>query len=209
MNKKINKKILAINIAISFFFAAIFITIVYFLGESEINYYTSLINSVAINVSNNEREAVYSKDSKRLVKYPAYGTRYGTFKIDSIDLSLPLYYGDTLKILRYGVGHYAGSYFPGEGGSIIMPAHNNPGIFNRLDEVKVGDTIVIEANYGTFTYKVTEYKVVNEKDLDAFPIQDEKELLIAYTCYPLHRRVVGRKTERYVVYAEKIGESYE
>ena len=52
-------------------------------------------------------------------------------------------------------------------------------------------------------------KVVKETDLAAFPIQHEKELLILYTCWPINRSVVGRKTERLVIYANKVGDSYE
>ena len=37
-------------------------------------------------------------------------------------LELPIYHGDTLKILRKGVGHYAGSYFPGENGTVLLAA---------------------------------------------------------------------------------------
>lgn len=206
--KKFTTKIFAINIAISFFFASIFITVIYFLGEEKINYYSALINSLVVNNSA-ENDAVYSKEAKRLIELPTYGKRFGTIKIETIDLSLPLYHGDNLKILHYGIGHYAGSYFPGEGGSIILPGHNNVGVFNRLDELKKGDKVVIEANYGVFTYEVDSYKVVKETELDAFPIQKEEELLIMYTCYPINRSVIGRKTERYVVYAKKIGESYE
>ena len=47
--------------------------------------------------------------------------------------------------------------------------------------------------------------LVDEKNLKAFDIQHEKEILILYTCYPINRSVVGRKTKRYVVYASKVG----
>ncbi len=201
-------KTFAINVAISFFFASIFITITYFFTEGKINYYSSLINSLVVNNSK-ETEAVFSKETKRLIELPTYGKRFGIVKVPSINLSLPLYHGDNLKILHYGIGHYAGSYFPGEGGSIILPGHNNIGVFHDLDKLKNGDKVIIEANYGTFTYEVTSFKVVKETELDAFPIQKDKELLIMYTCWPINRSIVGRKTERLVVYAKKIGESYE
>lgn len=206
--RKFTTKIFAINVAISFFFASIFITILYFVFEEHINYYAAIINKTVVSTDINQ-EAVYSAESKRLIELPSYGKRFGTIEISSINLSLPLYHGDNLKILRLGIGHYAGSYFPGENGSIILAGHNNKGVFNKLDELKVGDIVVIKANYGTFTYKVSDSKVVKETDMSAFPIQNDKELLIMYTCWPINRSVVGRKTERLVVYAEKIGESYE
>ena len=201
-------KIFAINIAISFFFVSIFITIIYFVFEKKINFYSNLINSLVVN-TDKENEAVFSQEAKRIIALPTYGKRFGTIKIEAINLSLPVYHGDNLQILHYGIGHYAGSYFPGEGGSIIMPGHNNVGVFHDLDKLKKGDKIVIEANYGSFTYEVSDYKVVKETDLDAFPIKKEEELLILYTCWPINRSVVGRKTERFVVYAKKVGESYE
>ena len=201
-------KTFAINIAISFFFASIFITIAYLTCEEKINYYAAIINSTAVKEAN-EVEAVYNEESKRLIELPSYGKKFATIKIDRINLSLPVYHGDNLKILRYGIGHYAGSYFPGENGSIILPGHNNPGVFNKLDDLNPGDKITIEANYGTFYYEVESKKVVKETDLAAFPIQHEKELLILYTCWPINRSVVGRKTERLVIYANKVGDSYE
>ena len=49
-----------------------------------------------------------------------------------------------------------------------------------------------------------QFKVVKETDLEAFPIQHDHELLIMYTCWPINRSVVGRKTQRLVVYAERV-----
>ena len=206
--KRFKIKTFATNVAISFFLASIFITCLYFLGEEKINHYTMLINKLAVDVTT-EREAVYDAESKRLIKYPSYGKQYGTITISSIDVSLPLYYGDSLKILRYGIGQYAGSFFPGEGGSVILAGHNNPGILNKLDKVKENDEIVIKANYGTFNYKVVETKIVNETELESFLYENGKEMLILYTCYPINRSVIGRKTQRLVIYAELIGDNDE
>lgn len=203
---KIKIKKFASSIAISFFFAAIFVLVFYFVLEDKISPYISLINTTAVKEIDSEIKTSYNFNAKRLIRYPDYGQKYGTLKISSINLKLPLYFGDTLKILRYGVGHYAGSYFPGENGTIIFAAHNNKGFFHELDKVKIGDIVTIDADYGTFNYEVYQYKVIKETDLDAFPIQHNDEILIMYTCYPINRSVVGRKTQRYVVYSKKIGD---
>ena len=42
---------------------------------------------------------------------------------------------------------------------------------------------------------------MNETDIDALPIKDNKEILMIYTCYPFNN--IGYATQRYVVYAEK------
>lgn len=207
--KKYSKKKLASNIAISFFFAAIFVLIFYFFLENTVSSYVSLINTTAVRGTAEEKIAKYSSDDKKLIVLPRHGSKYATIKIPSVGINLPVYYGDTKKILKLGVGHYIGSYFPGENGTIIYAAHNNVGYFNKLDKVKIDDEVIIEASYGTFTYKVYESKVVKETDLEAFDVQGDEEILLLYTCWPINRSVFGRKTQRQVVYAKKIGESYE
>ena len=202
--KKFNKKKFASNIAISFFFAALFVVCFYFFLERPVASYVSLINTTAVKSSDEEKIAKYDMDAKKLISYPTFGKKYATIEIPSIKLNLPVYYGDTKKILKKGVGHFIGSYFPGENGSIIYAGHNNPGYFDQLDNVKVGDTITIKTSYGTFNYQASETKIVKETDLSAFPITHDEELLILYTCWPINRSLIGRKTQRFVVYAKRV-----
>ena len=209
MKKKRKLKKFASNIAISFFFAAIFVLIFVIVLENKISPYISMINTAAVKGTDEEKMATYDLNTKKLINYPRYGSKYATLEIPSINLKLPVYYGDTKKILRLGVGHYYGSYFPGENGTIIYAGHNNPGYFQKLDQVKVGDKVTINASYGTFNYQITEFKVVKETDLAAFDVQHDKEVLIMYTCWPINRSVVGRKTQRFVVYAHEVGETHE
>ncbi len=208
MNKMKFIKTFATNVAISFFFAAIFVFTTYMLFDKKINYYTSLINSIAIKQSDDveNKQSEYNHTSKKITNRPRYGKKFATLKIPEIDMNLPIYHGDTLDIMRYGVGHYGGSYFPGEVGTIILAAHNDVGFFHEIDRLVEGSKITIEADYGTFEYEVDSYKVVNETDLDAFQIQEDKELLIMYTCYPIRHGVVGRRTQRYIVYANRVGD---
>ncbi|MBR3897716.1 MAG: class D sortase [Bacilli bacterium] len=159
---------------------------------------------MAIKESKNDRKVKFDNAQKKMTSIPSYGSKYGTIKIDKINLDLPLYYGDNEEILSYGIGHYAGSYFPGEGGSVILAGHNDPGYFEKILELGNNDKIVLDLNYGKFDYQIYETRIVSENDLSAFPIQDNEERLILYTCYPLG---VGHKTERFVVYAHRVGET--
>ncbi len=204
MKKRLSIKEFASKIAVSFFFAALFVVLFYLLLEEKISPYISLVNTTAVRGISEEKIATYNLDAKKLINYPKYGSKYATIEIPSIDLKLPVYFGDTKKILKLGVGHYNGSYFPGENGTIIYAAHNDPGYFNKLDDVKVGEEIIVYASYGTFKYQVESYKVVKETDLSAFDVNHDKELLILYTCWPINRNIIGRKTERYIVYATKL-----
>ncbi len=208
MHKKLkfNGKAFVTYVAISFLFVSIFILIVFFGLNNKIVRYVGLINTIAIEKKDNEKVLKFDSVKKRLTSYPAYGSKYANIKIEAIDLTLPVYYGDNLEILSHGIGHYAGSYFPGEGGTVILAGHNNSGYFDKILELKKDDTVIIDADYGTFKYKVDRTDIVNENNLEAFPIQNDREMLILYTCYPLG---IGHKTERFLVYAYRAGDMNE
>lgn len=159
----------------------------------------SLVNKVAIDISQKEvKETVL--DNNKIKNYPEYGTQYATIEIPKIDVNLPVYFGDTLEILKKGVGHSSGSYFPGEGGSIVYMGHNSKNVFRRFSELQIGNKITIKTNYGEYKYKIYDMQLIKETDIDKLPIQKEKEILMIYTCYPFNN--IGYATQRYVVYAE-------
>ena len=195
------------NLAISFFFAIFFLTILLITFKSSLDQGLSLIDGLALDSSLGSNENVkINPETKELLDYPAYGKEFATLKIPSIKLEYPIYHGDTLDILRKGIGHYAGSFFPGEGGSIILAAHNNVH-FQNLYDIKKKAIITIETIYGTFTYKVTKTKVISDNDEKSLPINKDSEILMMYTCYP--RNAVGHASKRYVVYAKLESADYE
>lgn len=163
----------------------------------------TLINTISLNKENvvNAKPVL---EGNIIKNYPEYGSKYGKLKIPKINIDLDVYYGDTMEILKKGVGHSSGSYFPGEGGSIIYMGHNSKKIFRDLSKVSKGDVIQINTEYGEFSYQVYDMKIINETDLELLPIQREKEILMLYTCYPFQN--IGYTTQRYVIYAEKIEE---
>ena len=160
----------------------------------------SLINTISIRKEEKIEIETVIEDNK-LKNYPEYGTSYATINIPKININLPVYYGDTMEILKKGVGHSSGSYFPGEGGSIVYMGHNSKKVFRNFSKIEKGDLINIKTDYGDFSYKVYDTKIVEETDINALPIQDNKEILMIYTCYPFNN--IGYATQRYVVYAEK------
>ena len=147
-------------------------------------------------------EIKFDQEKSTITNYPEYGSRYGNIKIESLDISLPLYYGDKLSILKNGIGQSSGSYFPREGGSIICMGHNTKAFLYKLPQIKKGAIIEVETTYGTFRYKVDKTKIVNMYNVDELPIQKEEEILMLYTCYPVNG--LGHKTDRFVVYARKV-----
>ena len=94
------------------------------------------------------------------------------------------------------------SYFAGENGTIIMCEHDYMNNFKRLGELKNGDIIEIQTNYGDFYYELYDEQIVLETETDKLPIQKNEEILMLYTCYNM---TGADKTQyRYVVYAKKV-----
>ena len=128
------------NIIVAFIFIVIICVAIRLSIGDQLMQAIALINLVSVSDKNNntENEAIkIDLENKNLTHYPAWGEKYGTLSIDSINVKLGLYYGDSLSILRKGVGQSV-SYFPGEGGSIICMAHDTGGFLKYLYTVNVG-----------------------------------------------------------------------
>ena len=202
-NKKIynfNIKATIKNLMVAFIYVILIVGIVVFLFYSKIKLFVSVVDRISIDTTKKiladvKIDLVHNK----LTNYPEYGTRYASIKIESLGLDLPLYYGDSLSILRNGIGQSSGGYFPGEGGSIICMGHNTNNYLKKLPNIKNGDKIKIETVYGNYTYSVYDTKIVEDTDIDAVPTQNEKEILMLYTCYPTDG--IGHAHQRFIVYA--------
>lgn len=191
-----------IDVIVALFIVAIIILGIYLSFGQKIEEAILLVNQVAVKVESTfeQKPTQIDTSEKRLQNYPEYGTKYATIEIPKIDVNLPVYYGDTLEILKKGVGHSSGSYFPGEGGSIIYMGHNSKNVFRRFSELQIGNEIKVTTDYGEYTYKIYDMQLIKETETDKLPIQKEKEILMVYTCYPFNN--IGYATQRYVVYAE-------
>lgn len=205
MNSKVIKTVKATinSIIVALFIILILLGMIkLFLGQ-KIEEIISIVSKVSIELENKEEAVTIIEKIENntvLKNYPEYGTKYGIIKISKIDVDLPVYFGDTLEILKKGVGHSSGSYFPGEGGSIIYMGHNSKNMFRRFSELQIGNEIIVTTTYGEYTYKIYDMQLIKETEIDKLPIQKEKEILMIYTCYPFNN--IGYATQRYVIYAE-------
>ena len=210
MPNKIIKVIKGIagQIALSLFFSSFFIVGVYFILGDTLSNAIFLANRVVIIETNTTKEPIgFDSVKKRLINYPNFGDVWATINIPKINVSAIVYHGDSMKLLQTGTGHYTGSYFPGEGGTVLIAAHNSSKHFGKIPSLEVGDQIIIEAEYGTFTYEVTDGKVMKATELEKMEFQSQYEELVLYTCYPV--TTVGYKTDRYVIHAQLVGENHE
>jgi sortase A len=95
--------------------------------------------------------------------------------------------------LKKGPGHYPGTALPGAVGNMVISGHRTTygAPFNRVDELRRGDAIVVETRDTWFTYRVTSEQVVSPSAVevtyavpgskDAVPT---KRLLTLTTCNP-------------------------
>ncbi len=114
-------------------------------------------------------------------------------RIPKLDVDVLVVEGTTPGALRAGAGHYAGTPLPGEAGNVAIAGHRTTfgRPFNRLDEMKEGDTVLLETPGEDYTYTVlpgfaghanpwpvqpTEYDVVGPTGADHW--------LTLTTCHP-------------------------
>ena len=196
IKKKQLKNLLVIILNLNIFALIIYICI----GTKIYDLY-SLINIMNIK-ENNDVFNVKVKDQK-IIEKPSYGANYGTLKIGSLNIELPIYYGETKEILKRGVA--SNTNMPGENKRIIMSAHNSSKFLKNIKDIKNDELIKIETTYGKFEYQVFKTEVLNEDEFDELSKSD-KELLVIYTCYPFDEVIYSNK--RFIVYAYLIEEDW-
>lgn len=119
--------------------------------------------------------------------------------IPAIDSEWVVNEGTDTATLKKGPGHYIGTALPGEPGRCVIAGHRTTygAPFNRVDELKKGDKIILEtAGNEEFIYLVTDIKIVDPIDVSVLN-QTEKPTLALTTCTPKFYA-----TKRLIVYAE-------
>lgn len=150
--------------------------------------------------------AVTSHDDSSAMKaseitLPEYGARFGTLAIEGTEVSCSLFFGDSNKELKNGVGIYNGSFVPGYGRTILVAGHNNT-FFNDLQSAKVGSKINVTTNYGQYVYEITQTKITTDTDTSAYDLSKQEENIVLYTCYPFD--TLGLTPQRYFVYGKYV-----
>jgi LPXTG-site transpeptidase (sortase) family protein len=123
-------------------------------------------------------------------------------QIDKIDLKLPILEGATAKNMKVGAAHMTETAPLGEIGNAAVAAHRartKGRMFNRLDEMEIGDRIDVRMRNSSVSYRVTDIKVVLPTDLSVLKNDGDKTVLTLITCDPL-----VNPTHRLIVHAEKI-----
>lgn len=116
---------------------------------------------------------------------PPSGEALAIIRIPKIGLDSAVVQGVTVPDLRKGPGHYPDSPMPGQVGNAAIAGHRTTygAPFNRIDELAVGDPIVVRTLEGTYTYKVTEQLVVTKRDVYVLDPTPTATLTLT-TCHP-------------------------
>jgi sortase A len=142
--------------------------------------------------SSSKRLALLARTLRRTVKD---GQAIGRIKIPRIGASFVVVQGTGTGDLQKGPGHYPDTPLPGLGGTVAIAGHRTTYLapFRHIDDLKPGDSIVLEMPYGLFTYKVQRTRIVKPTAVwITQPVGYARLVLSA--CHPLysasHRIVV-------------------
>ncbi len=124
------------------------------------------------------------------------------------DYAKVVFEGIRVPDLKRGPGHYPGTALPGQIGNFVVSGHRTTygAPFGRLDELRVGDRIVVETRDRWYTYRLAAEEVVSPRDVAVIlPVPrrpDEKPtkaLLTMTTCHPKYSA-----KQRLIVHAELV-----
>ncbi|MDP1512852.1 class D sortase [Paenibacillus ottowii] len=125
-----------------------------------------------------------------------------TIQIDRIGLELPVLEGATQQHMRYAAVHMSETATLGQVGNAAIAAHRSRTtgrLFNRLNEVKIGDQILIHTRGEKYVYKVYNISVVTPSNVSVLKSIKKQKLLTLITCDPL-----VNPTHRLIVHARQL-----
>jgi sortase A len=119
-------------------------------------------------------------------------------EIPAVGLTAMVREGTDPLTLNRGVGHIAGTSFPGQFGNIGIAGHRD-GYFRKLGDLSLKDLVVITTRTATYRYRVQQIAIVNPSDVSVLKQHASPELTLV-TCFPI--RFVGAAPKRLVVTAK-------
>lgn len=138
-----------------------------------------------------------SADNNLYPVYPAEGDNIGTLMIPALKRTLPILQGTGEKELKKGVGHFIQSVLPGEEDNCVISGHRET-VFRQIGDLNIGDTLIVKTSAGTFTYAISDIRIVHEDDKTVI-VPTDHAVLTMTTCYPFY--TPGYSPDRYIVSA--------
>lgn len=124
-------------------------------------------------------------------------------EIPRLDVDVVVVEGTSLAALRAGAGHYPDTALPGEQGNVGIAGHRTTWgkPFNRMDELREGDQVVLTTPIGRYVYDITRAPWA-VAPTDWSPIDDypsKGSFLTLTSCHP-----EGSATQRIVARARLV-----
>lgn len=128
---------------------------------------------------------------------PAAPAALAELSVPRLGLSWAVAEGVAARTLRRAPGWIPGTARPGSPGNVGVAGHRDRH-FRRLEEVAVGDELVLGTPAGPRRYRVDWIRVVSPSETGVLA-QTDADALTLVTCYPF--RWIGTAPDRYVVRA--------
>lgn len=164
--------------------------------KKRINAFEKTIEQLDKNTDNSE------KNPNQMPPQQDINGTIGIMLIPKIDLKVAVSDGVDMKTLKYAVGHFPGTAMPGQKGNFCVAGHRSYTYnesFNRLDEVKKGDYIIVKTTKGEYKYKIDDIKVVEPTETSVLDKTDDATITLV-TCTPIrvatHRLIIKGKLEK-------------
>lgn len=131
-----------------------------------------------------------------VIRVPRFGRDWAKVIVEGVDL----------RDLRKGPGHYPGTALPGQTGNFVVSGHRTTygAPFNRVDELRPGDAIVVETRDSWYTYRVTSTEIVRPTAVEVtLPVPKQRDvkptkpLITLTSCHPKYSA-----RQRFIVYGE-------
>jgi len=146
-----------------------------------------------------------------------YTSKQNTLEIPAISIEAPIVFAqssvkaDITEDLNSGVVYYPGSVYPGQIGQIVILGHSAPAgwpktkyewVFSDLEDLEIGDEILIDLNNKQYTYMVKQTTIVARgEDVPTYTSDTSNSILTLISCWP-----PGKDYQRIAVQAELVAE---
>jgi sortase A len=128
------------------------------------------------------------------------GEAIARLRIARLGLNVVVVNGTDPNDLRRGPGRHLETFMPGERELVYIAGHRTTygAPFSDIDDLRPGDRVVVEVPYGTFEYRVTGHRIVDQYELSVLRTKHREELALQ-ACHP---RFFA--SQRYIVYASPV-----
>lgn len=139
-----------------------------------------------------------------------FGTAFAILRIPRLgdDYARPIFEGTDYETLKKGVGHYRGTAGAGAVGNMAIAGHRTTygRPFHDIDQLRQGDTVVVETKTGYSVYAVQRHTIVFPTAVDVIAPVPEKPgarpqgaWLTLTACHPKYSAA-----QRYIVFARLV-----